>query len=180
MAAVGCFDSFGNIHRAQFFHEGKDKKTFVEKLMAYGAKQQDPAQQAQASLFDMVTNEEDSGALPPIPECEPWSSFEQLRHEREIAGFYISGHPLDHFKPIIESCCNTDLSTFSKDKESWYRLSGRRLVFAAIVTAAQHRIGKNGNPYGIITLEDYQDSYEWMLFGEYSCAVSLLGVRSRE
>ena len=166
MAAVGCFDSFGNIHRAQFFFEGKDKKSFVEKLMAYGAKQQDPAQQAQMSFFDTDGADNDSGALPPIPECEPWSSFEMLRHEREIAGFYISGHPLDAYKPIIESCCNTDLGTFSLDKGAWFKLTGRRLVFAAIVTAAQHKIGKTGNPYGIITLEDYQNSYEWMLFGE--------------
>ena len=166
MAAVGTFDSFGNIHRAQFFCEDKDHKTFVERLMNYGAQQQDSSQQMQMSIFDeVVGGGMDEAALPPIPECDEWSAFERLKKEREIAGFYISGHPFDHFRPIIDSFCNTDLSVISQ-KEDWYLMQGRTLIFAAAVTAAQHKIGKNGNPYGIITIEDSTSSFDWMLFGE--------------
>lgn len=165
MAAVGAFDSFRNIHRAQFFFEDKDHKTFTEKLMAYGSKQQDTSQQMQMSIFDSAPNEVSETALPTIPDCDHWSSFEQLNREREIAGFYISGHPLDHFKPVIKSFCNTDLSVI-KDRDSWRRLTGRKLCFAAAITEAQHKIGKTGHPYGIIVLEDYENTFEWMLFGE--------------
>lgn len=165
MASVGAFDSFGNIHRAQFFCEDKDHKPFIEKLMAYGSKMQDSSQQMQMSIFDDAPEEVGEAAMPTIPECEEWTSFEKLKHEREIAGFFISGHPLDHFKPVMDAFCNTTLEPLT-DKSTWYKYAGKKLSFAAMVTAAQDRIGKSGTPYGIITLEDYQFSFEWMIFGE--------------
>lgn len=133
--------------------------------MSYGAKQQDSSQQMQMSIFDAAPTEVSAAAHPTPPDCEPWSSFEQLKREKEIAGFYISGHPLDHFKPILKDLCNTPISAISKPEE-YRRHQGKKLNFAGIVTEAQHRIGKNGNGYGRITLEDYDGSMEWMLFGE--------------
>ncbi len=165
MAAVGAFDSFQGIHRAQFFAMDKDKRTFVEKLMTYGSRMQTKGEQTQFSIFDEAPAEVGSPAYPTAAECEPWSSFEQLKREREIAGFYISGHPLDEFSTLMESSTNTTLETIG-DQAQWGRLVGRPLQFAAIVSDAQHRTGKTGKPYGSFTLEDYNNSFEWRLFGE--------------
>ena len=165
MAAVGAFDSFPNTHRAQFFYVGKDKKSFMEKLLNYGSRKQNKGEQAQISIFDDAPADIAASALPPVPECEEWSSFERLKNEREIAGFFISGHPLDEYKQIINSFTNTTLTTV-KDTNNWRMHTNHPLFFAGMVTDAQHRIGKNGNPYGSITLSDYEDTYEWRLFGE--------------
>ncbi len=166
MAATGVFDCFPNMHRAQFFHIEKDGKSFIEKLVGYGTRAQDKAEQMQFSIFDEAPPEEKAAAThPPIPECEKWASFEQLKHEKEIAGFYISGHPLDPYKPIINNYTNTSL-TIIGNKDNWEHLVNRSLTFIGMITDAQKRTSKNGNEYGIITLEDYESSFEWMLFGE--------------
>ncbi|MDD6581151.1 MAG: DNA polymerase III subunit alpha [Bacteroidales bacterium] len=164
MASVGAFDSFGNIHRAQFFYE-EDGRTFVERLINYGSKNQEGTAKGQFSIFDDAPAEVSASSLPTIPECEPWSAYEKLMHEKEIAGFYISGHPLDEFKPILKSFTNTDLSVVA-DQSNWIKHTNHTLSFAVMVTNSNERIGKSGNPFGIVTFEDYVGSFEWMLFGE--------------
>ena len=165
MAAVGAFDSFQSHHRAQFFFVDKDKKTFVEKLLTYGSRKQNKGAQAQISIFDDAPAEVSAAAMPAAPECDPWSAFEQLKREFEIAGFYISGHPLDEYKQIIKNFTNTTLSTV-KDRDNWKKHTSYPLCFAGLVTDAQHRIGKTGKAYGVLTLTDYEDTFEWMLFGD--------------
>jgi len=166
MAAVGAFDSFSGLHRAQFFAADKDGKTFTEKLIAYGNKMQNQGEQVQFSIFDdMPAGEADPGASPTAPECERWTAYEQLQREREIAGFYISGHPLDQFRLIIKSFTNTTLTTI-ENRSEWGKYANKKLSFAALVTKRQDKITKTNKPYGIITLEDYDTSFEWMLFSE--------------
>ncbi len=166
MASVGAFDNFSGIHRAQFFAADKDGKTFTEKLITYGNRVQNQGDQIQFSIFDDVPADQDPGASPSAPECEHWSSFEQLQHEFDIAGFYISGHPLDNFKLIISSFTNTTLATI-ENRDEWGKYVNKKLSFAVMVTNRQDRLTKTNNkPYGIVTMEDYEASYEWMLFSE--------------
>ena len=64
MAAVGAFDSFSGLHRAQFFAADKDGKTFTEKLINYGNKMQNQGEQVQFSIFDdMPVGEADPSPL---------------------------------------------------------------------------------------------------------------------
>jgi DNA polymerase-3 subunit alpha len=164
MAAVGAFDGFGGLHRAQFFDADKDGKTFTEKLIAYGNKAQNKGDAVQFSIFDEVPAGTDPGASPDLPACAPWTAYEQLQREREIAGFYISGHPLDTFRLIIKSFTNTTLATI-ENRSGWGKYVNKKLTFAAMVTKCQEKLTRTTNkPYGIITLEDYDTSYEWMLF----------------
>lgn len=164
MAYAGAFDSFSGLHRAQFFHSDKDGKTFIEKLINYGTNAQSAVSQNQFSIFDTAP-EMDEQALPEIPSCEPWHPIQQLKYEKEIAGFYISGHPLDSYKPLITNYTTTDLKRLS-DSNQQTALTNRMLAFVAIVTEVKKGITKNGKDYGSIQLEDYNDSYSWMLFGE--------------
>lgn len=165
MAAVGTFDCFTEINRAQFFATDKDGKNFTEKLISYGKKMQNQVDQMQFSIFDDISTQTDPGAAPAFPVCEPMSKFEQLRREREIAGFYISGHPLDEFRLIINNFTNTTLSTIGNRSE-WGKYINKKISFAALVTNRQEKLTKTNKPYGIISLEDYDASFEWMLFGE--------------
>ncbi len=164
MAYAGAFDSFPNMHRAQFFHETKDGKNFIDRLITYGNSKQESATQNQISIFD-ATPEISGDALPDLPECEPWHSLQQLKYEKEIAGFYISGHPLDEAKPIINNYTNTHLGQLT-NVSNFQSLLNRTLSFVGVVTEFQVKTDRYGKSYGDTTLEYYGDTYNLRLFGE--------------
>lgn len=161
MAKAGAFDSFKNMHRAQYFITDKDGQNYIDKLIAFATKNQN-SQRNQTSIFDLE-GVDAPRCEPDIPECEPWSDFERLQHENEVAGFYISGFPLDDYKLLIQNFANTDLRQINNNLQSNL---GKGFHFACIVTAIHVGITKNNKDYGRITLEDYKDKYTWMLFGE--------------
>jgi DNA polymerase-3 subunit alpha len=88
---------------------------------------------------------------------------EQLRLEKEITGFYISGHPLDDYRLVISNFCNVTLETLKADLK---RFKGNEISFAGMLTGVQHRTGKNGKPYGSFMVEDYTDSMTLFLYSE--------------
>ena len=77
-------------------------------------------------------------------------------------GFYISGHPLDQFKFEINSFTNNKFSDL-KDLE---RRIGSEISVAGIVTEVVHRVTKTGKPFGILTVEGYDDSNTFYLFSD--------------
>ena len=79
-----------------------------------------------------------------------------------MVGFYISGHPLDQFKFEIESFTNNQ---FTELKELEPRI-GHELTLAGIVTDVVHRVTKKGKPFGIMTVEGYDDSHTFYLFSD--------------
>lgn len=163
MAKAGAFDCFPEMHRAQFFITDKDGHNYIDKLITMGTKSQSNLQQNQISIFDTEDNDDNIMSAPDIPNCEPWNAFEQLRHEKEVAGFYISGHPLDEYKTLIGNFANTNFSEIND-----INLLKKRPVIqmAGIVSTVQAGTTKNNKDYGKITLEDYESSWTWMLFGE--------------
>ena len=165
MAYAGAFDCFTNMHRAQFFNPDASGQIFIEKLINFGTKSQLGQQQAQISIFDDNPEMEEL-SYPDIPECPPWHSIEKLKHEKEVAGFYISGHPLDEYKSIIQYYTNTELNDLSQQDFLKKKVS-RPVNFGCIVTESQRMLSKtNNNDFGKFTLEDYNGNYQWMLFGE--------------
>ncbi|MGZ4118538.1 MAG: DNA polymerase III subunit alpha, partial [Bacteroidia bacterium] len=160
LAYAGGLDSFG-IHRATyFFTEGNDNGNFLERVIRYGSSHQDGINSSQVSLFG-----EDSAIdmpEPKIPVCEQWSNLEQLKNEKDVVGFFISGHPLDTYKLEMENFCFHNLSDIKKIEEN----KNKDLVFGGIVTNVHNGVTKTGNPWGKITIEDYQESAELAFFGE--------------
>tara|TARA_Y100000589_G_scaffold328039_1_gene371279 strand:+ start:113289 stop:117818 length:4530 start_codon:yes stop_codon:yes gene_type:complete len=101
LALGGGFDSFTNTHRAQYFATDEKGQTFLEKAIKYGAKVQENKNSSQISLFGEATGSDEAMPTPPIPKCEEWSTIEKLKKEKEVVGIYLSGHPLDDYKPAI-------------------------------------------------------------------------------
>jgi len=162
LAKAGAFDGFENTHRAQyFFQEPSDEHIFLEKVIRHAADYTARKNSSQQSLFG--EDEEIEMTELQLPECPPWSRIEQLQHEREIAGFYMSGHPLDDFKVEMQSFCNINLE---KLKANMRTLKGQDVSFAGIIIAANHKIGKNGKPYGSFTVEDYLDTMNLFIYTE--------------
>ncbi|NND14838.1 MAG: DNA polymerase III subunit alpha, partial [Eudoraea sp.] len=160
MALAGGFDSMGENHRAQYFHQEKEGVTFLEKVLRYGSRYQENENSAQVSLFGEASDVQIPE--PVIPPCEPWSMMETLRREKEVVGIYISGHPLDEFRNSIQWFCNANVSML----DDLSLLVNKEVSMAGIITDVQHRISKNGKGWAIFTLEDYTDSYDFRIFGE--------------
>lgn len=163
MAMAGTFDNFENTHRAQFFHvDGTEGTTFFEKLIKFGAAAQLQKESLQQSLFA------DFGEVdipdPALPECEKWSASKQLSHEKEVIGFYISGHPLEQYDLERRYVCRNNASEVRDEMKIF---SQRDFTLGVIVSAVQHRVSKKSNrSYGIITVEDYSGSVQFSLFSE--------------
>jgi DNA polymerase-3 subunit alpha len=157
---AGGFDSFSGTLRSQYFHDDGDGITFYEKAIRYGAKFQENENSSQVSLFGESSDVQI--AEPVIPPCEDWSTMEKLAKEKEVVGIYISGHPLDDYKFEMKYFCNAKLDAL----RSLELNVGKNLTFGGIINDVQHRVAKNGKGWGIFTLEGYDESYEFKIFGE--------------
>ena len=164
LALSGGFDSFG-IRREQFFATNTKGEVFLDTLVRYGQLYQQEKQQAQNSLFGSF----DDGveiATPPIPKTdERWSDIERLNKERDLVGIYLSAHPLDEYKVVLDNLCNAHCTELADrcaalvDRED--------ITLGGIVTGIQTRFSaKTNKPWGIVTLEDFEGSGELVLFGD--------------
>ena len=161
LALSGGFDSFG-YRREDFFAVNNKGESFIEIVMRYGQLYQMEKQQAQNSLFGAFDELEIQ--TPTLPKSdERWSDIERLNKERELVGIYLSAHPLDEYKIVLDNLCNTRCDELA-DVGS---LAGREdITIGGIVTAVRTGFTKTGKPFGIVTLEDFVGSGELALFGE--------------
>ena len=166
LALCGAFDSFSDIRREQFMTENAKGELVLDTIIRYGNRYQADLAMSQNSLFG------DSDAVeitkPEIPYTPEWSPLEKLNKERDLIGMYLSAHPLDEFEMEINHICNTTTA----DLKDITALQGKQLRIGGMVTNLRHGTSKAGNPYGILTLEDYAGAFEFALFGnnyvEYS------------
>jgi DNA polymerase-3 subunit alpha len=162
LAKAGAFDCFEGIHRAQYFQqENSEDPFFLEKIVRHAALFQEKQQASQHSLFgdDLTLDLQD----PKIPDCPPWSKHQQLKYEREVTGFYISGHPLDEYKAEIDAFCNI---TFQDLNGGLSPHMNKAISFAGIINAAEIRTSKTGNQYANFEMEDFTDAYRLSLFSD--------------
>ena len=161
MALAGGFDSFEGVHRAVYFSDTGDGMTFMEKALKFGSSHQEALNSSQVSLFGEAS--EVDMPEPEIPRATEWGTMEKLSKEKEVVGIYLSGHPLDDFKFEIDQFCNITV----KELHNFENLKGKKeLKMAGIVTEVAHRMTKTGKPFGILTLEDYQDAFKFFMFGD--------------
>ncbi len=194
LAQAGAFDSF-QVNRAAYFHIDKNEtNTFLEKLIRFGSNFQESLNASQSSLFGAGTAAHIPE--PKIPFCEDWGFLQRLRFEKDVVGFYISGHPLDEYRFELDNFCSAtiaDLKMVQKfagnansfinnksaendqeegmslqesDIDRFDKIKNRELAIAGMITAASHRTTKTGKPYGTFQIEDYKESHELALFGE--------------
>ena len=160
LVKAGAFDSFTDTHRAQYFALDEKGMTFLERAMKFGSKYQENQNSAQVSLFGEASTVQ--FPEPDIPNCDTWGTMELLSQEKEVIGMYISAHPLDDFKNEM-IFCNARLKDFKGELQ---KIVGNNLSFAGIITDVQHRVSKAGKGWAAFTIEDYNDSHEFRVFGE--------------
>ena len=156
----GGFDSFG-IPRENFFGLNSKGEVFLDTLVRYGQIYQVEQQQMRNSLFG-GENEVDI-ATPPIPQAARWSDIERLNRERDYVGIYLSAHPLDEYRVVLDKLCNTHCAELADVQ----KLTDREdIIFGGIVTDVRQKFTKRGEPCGFVTIEDFAGGGELALFGK--------------
>ncbi|RFC43354.1 MAG: DNA polymerase-3 subunit alpha [Verrucomicrobia bacterium] len=157
LVRCGAFDWTG-MERAELFEE-------IESAMAAAASISRDRAAGQVSLFDALEA--------PMPKTKkrsqktvtPWSPEEKLAAEKELLGFYVTGHPLDRYRSLFESGKYVPIANLAESVEPGKR--NTVLQIAGALSAVEKRFSKKGNkPFAIVTLEDLSDSVEVMIFGE--------------
>ena len=141
-------------HRAQF-------TAILDSVLSEALLQQEEVASGQVSMFGAPSSTGGrSHAVRTLPNIAPWTESERLAKEKEILGFYTSGHPLEPF--------TTETELFSTHKVAdltgW---SAEPMALAVVVTAIKRQISrKNGAEFARLTIEDFSGSGEVMVFPE--------------
>ncbi len=151
LALVGALDRFG--HRAQVFNA-------LDSAVHYAESVQRDEQAGQGFLFggdDSITDMPE----PELSECEEWPHSKILESERELAGFYFSGHPLDGWEIEQHSCADINLSdipALANEEEKPYRTT------CGVITQVKLRKTRKGEAMSSATLEDRTGQAELICF----------------
>lgn len=109
------------------------------------------------TLFGDVAHEEMRN--PALPQAEMWPGLVKLKREKEVTGVYLSGHPLEDYKLEMTNFCTSSIADLEQYKN-------QDAAIAGIVTTVEHRVSKNGKPFGTFSIEDFTGTTELVLFGE--------------
>ncbi len=158
LALGGAFDGFQNEHRAVYFYQNGDDRTFLERAMKYAQTLKAQEESSQVSLFG--GEQEVSLPEPEIPVVAPWPRLMLLGKEKEVNGIYLSSHPLDDFKYELKMLCSHELRSFAD-------FNGiAEFTVGGIISDVRHATTRKGKPFGVFTLEDFSGNHEFALFGE--------------
>jgi DNA polymerase-3 subunit alpha len=150
---AGALDSLKG-HRAQLM-------AAVETAMSAGAKTQRDRRSGQTSLLSVLQDHgEENGIERELPHTPEWSEMTTLTHEKEVLGFYCSGHPLSRFEREISW-----FTTASLEKASRMR-DGASVVVAGIISDRKVHLGKRGQRIGFVALEDLSGAMEAIVFDD--------------
>lgn len=148
----GAFDSL-KMKRSQLFE-------MIDSALQAADQLQKDRDLGQSSFFDVLENQEafkkEFQKVPDIPE---WPEHDLLRYEKEMIGFYVSGHPLAAFSSVMER-----FSTCPVDRLS-VRADGEEVQIGGIILTARHTVTKKNNErMAILTLEDLTGNLDILVF----------------
>lgn len=149
LIAAGACDSLGG-GRAQ-------KLAAVEAMLEFGHRVFE--QQNTHDLFAAAGGEVERVA-PKIPDIPEWSTAELLNRERDMLGFYVSGHPLDKFRD--ELSCFTTATNQSLASVA----DGREVTAGGIVIEVRRMLDKKGNMMAFATIQDFTGQVELLVFSK--------------
>ncbi|RPJ32852.1 MAG: DNA polymerase III subunit alpha [Verrucomicrobiaceae bacterium] len=137
----------------------------LEQVVASASSAQRDKASGQVSLFDALDFAPAPAAKSAANETpvEEWSKDDRLAHEKELLGFYVTGHPLDKFRGVIDSERYKRLGLLDDLDVSNPR---DRFPFAGMIRSVDSKVTKTGKPFGVLQIEDFTGNAEVMLWGE--------------
>ena len=153
LAYAGAFDCMQG-HRSQVH-------AAIERAMAVGQKVQKDITAGQTSLLAILEGSgSDKGIERSLPAVEEWALLEKLGHEREVLGFYCSGHPLHPFELEMRAFTTATLA------EAKSMPDGKRVVVAGVVAGGKTILGRDGKKIRFVPLEDLTGQLEAIFFSD--------------
>jgi DNA polymerase III subunit alpha len=141
-----------------------------ESLNASAIAQRDRAA-GQVSLFDEQMQAATAARRQPI---KPWNEHEKLSYEKELLGFYVSGHPLDAYAAVFAAKNYRSIASLGElDDRAQFRIGG------AIVEVEKKFTKREGKPFAVVRLEDLMDTLEVVVWNEVYLKVSDILVPGR-
>jgi DNA polymerase-3 subunit alpha len=148
----GACDSFSQT-RATLFSQ-------IDRTLARAASIIADRQRGQSSLFGSFEE-----TAPPAPEAQinlsEWPEHELLAHEKELLGFYVTGHPLTPYATILQKYTLANTATLAQ-------LPNRGITrIGGLIAAVQNGVSKkSGKPYSMVTLEDLEGTVQLLCMNE--------------
>src|SRR5216117_1309693 len=159
---AGAFDFVGR-DRAELF-------ACIDESLSCAAAAQRDRTVGQVSLFD----EETHAATTRKRIVTPWSDHEKLSYEKELLGFYVSGHPLDAYADVFASKNYQPISSLGDlDDRSQFRIGG------AIVQVEKKFTRREGKPFAVVWVEDRTGTLEVVVWNDVYVVVSEILVPGR-
>lgn len=154
---AGAFDSMGDTRRALLeIHEDATEQAVLDKR-----------REANGEVgfdFDSLWGDDEPQQTQRVPERPEWTKKDKLAFEREMLGLYVSDHPLAGLE--IPLARHASLSIHDLLASETIE-DGEQVTVAGLVTSVQHRVAKSsGNPYGMITVEDFDGEVTVMFMGK--------------
>src|SRR5690242_10570428 len=165
MIKAGAFDSLQNTRAGLL--------ASLDQAMEGGQRRQRDREEGQVSLFDALGGGEAAAkaavVVPPAARVPEWPQEEMLAFEREVLGFYLSGHPLEQYRELARRIGALNASDLAA------RPTGARVLLLGQVSAFSESATKSGNRMAFATLELVDGSVPLTIFPEpyRTCAVAL-------
>jgi DNA polymerase-3 subunit alpha len=154
---AGAFDSLGATRRALMeIHEDATEQAVLDKRReAHGEVGFD---------FDSLWGDDEPAQVAKVPDRPEWTKKDKLAFEREMLGLYVSDHPLAGLEIPLAKHASLSINDLLSSEDA---NDGDQVTIAGLVTSVQHRVAKqSGNPYGMITVEDFDGEVTVMFMGK--------------
>ncbi|UDQ97104.1 DNA polymerase III subunit alpha [Lentisphaerota bacterium WC36G] len=161
----GAFDSFG--------HKRSQLLQLAEPTLKHAAQSRKDKESGQGSLFDMLAEPDDSMEIP-VPNIPELDEHEILSSEKELLGFYVTGHPLSKYSEILS---NYTTSTTVKISEMNDR---EGIKCGGIIKSIQRKITQKGAHWAILELEDLYGTIECLVYSRTLEEAEMNGVEFAE
>ena len=128
----------------------------VDRAMEVASRFQEDKDRGQMSLFDMgggAPSMDSSAEV--LEEAEEWTAMEMLNKERDVLGLFLSGHPLDEFRPELQG-----FTSCSLDEEELSRHVGGTVIVGGVVTKLRSIETKRGDTIGAGSIQDFHGDLE--------------------
>lgn len=158
MVKGGAFDDVEESGRAMYFTPSGNFDTLLEHGIRFGNAYKEQKASSANSLFGELNDS--MITIPSFPRYEPWTNVEKLEKEKEVAGIYISGHPLDDYAFEMDTFTNSTIDAFNQAPV------GKPMKIAGMVADAFTNFNKRGDKFGKFTLQDKTGSYGFYIQGE--------------
>ncbi|HZS51261.1 MAG TPA: DNA polymerase III subunit alpha [Bryobacterales bacterium] len=153
MIKAGAMDGLGGT-RAQLF-------AAVDRAIEAGQKANRDRESGQHALFGMPSAA-DAPQSERLPEVEPWSEREQLKGEKEVLGFYVTGHPLNAYEEKIRELATADSSTI--EALAAQGSGNADVALCGIISNVSVKRNREGKPWAAVQLEDRSGNVDLLIF----------------